>query len=112
LNKSEPRRILGAGGFGVTFHCRYKATGGDVAVKALTPEGLERDVGTVFQEAGTLDSLQHPAIVRLRECDSADPQRRRPYLVMEYFDGVTLEALVRDGGQLPPAQFLAVFQPV
>lgn len=112
LAKYEPKRILGAGGFGVTFHCRYRNTGGDVAVKSITPDGLERDVATVFQEAGTLDSLHHAAIVRLRECDFADAEKRRPYLVMEYFDGLTLEAFVRERGELPAAQFLAVFAPV
>jgi serine/threonine protein kinase len=110
--KYEPLRILGAGGFGVTFHCRYRATGGDVAVKVLTPEGLERDVSTVFQEAGALDSIQHPAIIRLRECDFADPGRTRPYLVMEYFDGQTLEEYVKTRGPLPVRLFLAVFFPV
>jgi serine/threonine protein kinase len=112
LEKYEPIRILGAGGFGVTFHCRYKATGADVAVKVLTPDGLEREVKTVFQEAGALDSIQHPAIIRLRECDFADPARTRPYLVMEYFDGQTMEEYVKGHGPLSRAAFLAVFLPV
>jgi serine/threonine protein kinase len=112
LAKYEPQRILGVGGFGVTFHCRYRATGGDVAVKVLHVDDLERDIQTVFQEAGALDQIQHPAIVRLRECDFADPEGRRPYLVMEYFDGLTLQELVQREGPLALSDFLAVAIPV
>jgi serine/threonine protein kinase len=112
MDKYEPVRILGAGGFGVTFHCRYRATGGEVAVKALTPDGLERDVSAVFQEAGALDSIAHPAIIRLRECDFADAAKKRPYLVMEFFDGMTLEDFVRTWAKMPPAAFVSVFLPI
>ena len=35
LEDYEPERILGAGGFGVTYLCRLKLSGGLVAVKAL-----------------------------------------------------------------------------
>jgi serine/threonine protein kinase len=113
LDKYTPEKILGAGGFGVTFRCRYRPTNGVVAVKTLSQEGLDRDVSEVFREAGTLDRLNHPAIVRLRECDFADPAARRgPYLVMEYFEGETLEGHVRKNGPLSLADLLAVARPV
>src|SRR5262249_23634036 len=81
----EPVRILGAGGFGVTFLCRLKLSGGLVAVKALAADDLDRDAGTVMREAAALDELNHPGIVRLRHCGYADTGRTLPYLVMEYF---------------------------
>ena len=113
LDKYAPEKILGAGGFGVTFRCRYRPTNGLVAVKTLSQEGLDRDVSEVFREAGTLDRLNHPAIVRLRECDFADPAARRgPYLVMEYFEGDTLEGYVKKNGPLSLADLLAVARPV
>jgi serine/threonine protein kinase/tetratricopeptide (TPR) repeat protein len=112
LTDYEPVRIIGAGGFGVTFQCKYRLTGGDVAVKSLLVDGLERDVNVVFQEASMLDQIHHPAIVQLRACGFADPARTRPYLVMNYFDGVTLEEHVRRHGPLSPANFLAVARPV
>ena len=71
---------------------------------------MERNVEAVFQEAGALDQIQHPAIVRLRECDFADNARQRPYLVMEYVEGLTLEAHVRQHGPLSLAPFLTVAQ--
>ena len=113
LDKYTPEKILGAGGFGVTFRCRYRPTNGLVAVKTLSQEGLDRDVSEVFREAGTLDRLNHPAIVRLRECDFADAAGRRgPYLVMEYFEGETLEGHVKKHGPLALADLLAVARPV
>jgi serine/threonine protein kinase len=102
----EALRILGAGGFGVTFLCRLKLSGAMVAVKALATEELERDVGAVLQEASALDQLQHPAIIRLRHCGYADPARTRPYLVMEYFEGATLEEYIRKHGPLSVSQFV------
>ena len=40
LEDYEPQRILGAGGFGVTFLCKKRLTGTLVAVKALQADGL------------------------------------------------------------------------
>jgi len=103
LDDYEPEKILGAGGFGVTFLCRHRLSDGQVAVKALATDDLERDANTVMQEAAALDQLSHPGIIRLRHCGYADPARTRPYLVMEYFEGQTLEeCVVRQGkGGLP-----------
>jgi serine/threonine protein kinase/TM2 domain-containing membrane protein YozV len=101
LDKYEAMRILGAGGFGVTYLCRHKLTQGHVAVKSLFSEELELDVTTVLKEATTLDHIKHRSIVGLRDCGYADPGRARPYLVMEYFPGVTLEEHVGKHGPMP-----------
>ncbi len=108
----EPVRILGAGGFGVTFQCKKKLTNADVAVKSLQTEGLEMDVGAVLQEASTLDQLQHPAIIRLRHCGYAGAGRTRPFIEMEYFESQTLEEYVKKNGRLAAADVAAVARPV
>jgi serine/threonine protein kinase/TM2 domain-containing membrane protein YozV/tetratricopeptide (TPR) repeat protein len=100
LETYEMRKILGAGGFGVTFLARHRHSRGEVAIKALFAEELDRDVGKVFAEAATLEDLKHPCIVRLRDCNYADTQKRRPYLIMDYFPGITLEEYVRKHGPL------------
>jgi serine/threonine protein kinase len=110
LTEYELLRILGAGGFGVTFLCRNKLLGSKVAVKALAREDLERDVASVFQEAAALDQLHHPAIIQLRHCGYADDARTRPYVAMEYFEGQTLEQHVRAKGRLAWKDFKAVAQ--
>ena len=54
----------------------------------------------MFGEARVLYDLNHPAVIRLRDCDYADAGKTRPYLVMDYFDGVNLDDHVADHG--PP----------
>ena len=79
-------------------------TGGPVAVKSLTDQNLDQDVGAVLREATALDRLKHRAIIGLRDCGYADhANRRRPYLVMEYFDGQTLQEYVETKGPMPLA---------
>ncbi len=112
LNEYEPRRILGAGGFGVTFLCWKHAMSVEVAVKALQTEGLDRDAGSVIKEASLLKQLTHPAIIRVNHCGYADAERRRPFLEMDYFDGMTLDAYVRKNGVLSVSNALAVAKTV
>jgi serine/threonine protein kinase len=103
--KYRPLRILGAGGFGVAFLCEHQNSGSKVVVKALQTDRLDRPLVEVFREAHALEALEHPAIVRLRDCDYADPIRTRPYLVMDYFDGPTLAARVASKGPFAPDKF-------
>ncbi len=112
LAKYEPLQILGAGGFGVAFLCRDRHADSRVVVKALRADGLERTVDEVFREARVLEQLEHPAIIRLRYCDYADPGRSRPYLVMDYFEGPTLADYVARHGPLTPADLLLMARPV
>ncbi len=101
FDKYEPTRILGGGGFGVAFLCQHRYMDTQVVVKALHVEELDRDVAKVFQEAQLLRQLDHPSIIRLWDCGFADEAAHaRPYLVMDYFDGLTLEEQVRQNGPL------------
>lgn len=96
ISKYEPLRILGAGGFGVAFHCRHRQLNADVVVKTLHADGLERGVDEVFAEARALWALDHPSIIRLLDCGYADPVKgERPHFVMHYFDGPTLAEQAR-----------------
>ena len=102
MAKFEPERILGAGGPGITFLCRSRPSGSRVVVKALRTDTLGREVDDLFREARALDELEHPAIIRLRDCDWAGPGQSRPYLVMDYFEGQTLADYVAGHGPLTP----------
>ncbi|HYT90139.1 MAG TPA: serine/threonine-protein kinase [Gemmataceae bacterium] len=112
LHKYEPERILGAGGFGVAFLCRNRHVGNRLVIKTLRADTLELQVSDVFREARVLEDLEHPAIIRLRDCDFADAAGKRPYLVMDYFEGLTLQNYVEKHGAIPPEQLVALARPV
>jgi tetratricopeptide (TPR) repeat protein len=113
LHRYQPRRLLGAGGFGTAFLCHDANFGEDVVVKTLHTADLERGLNDVFREARVLRQLSHPAIIGARDCEYADAVgKERPYLVMDYFPGSTLEQFVEENGPLTPQQLPLVAVPV
>ena len=113
FDKYEPQGILGAGGFGVAFLCRHRYMNASVVVKTLSVDDLEQKVDKVFSEAQILRQLDHPAIIRVTDCGYMDVARRlQPFLVMDYFDGLTLEEHVKKQGPLSVEDWVAVFMPV
>ncbi|HTU23247.1 MAG TPA: serine/threonine-protein kinase [Gemmataceae bacterium] len=109
--------VLGAGGFGTVFHCldRFDLDPDTnrpipVAIKTLHHDGLDRTVDVVFREARTLKKLDHPHIIGIRDQDYAqkidEKTLRRPYFVLEYFAGQTLEAYLKQHRILPVADLL------
>ncbi len=113
LHRYQPRRILGAGGFGTAFLSHDRNFDEEVVVKALHTGDLERGMADVFREARILRQFAHPAIIGVRDCEYADPAgQARPYVVMDYFPGSTLEDFVRERGALSPPQLVAVAREV
>ena len=108
LARFEPVRLLGAGGFGPSFLCHDREAGVQVVVKALRPDGLDQDLDAVFREAAAVQELDHPALIRVRDCAWADAEKTRPYLVLEYFEGQTLMDHVAKHGPLAPEDWLSV----
>jgi TPR repeat protein len=104
IERYRPTSILGVGGFGVAFLCRHNELNVPVVVKALMAEQLAATVEDVFREARVLDQLDHPCIIRLRECGYTNPKaKERPYFLLNYFEGQTLEQHVRTNGPLAVA---------
>jgi serine/threonine protein kinase len=113
LARYEPVRILGAGGFGVAFLCEHKFMKSRVVVKSLTLDELDRSIDNVFSEAELLQQLDDPALVRMWDCGYVDATgKTRPYLVMDYFDGLSMEEHVRRNGPLSPAEVKDILRPV
>jgi formylglycine-generating enzyme required for sulfatase activity/tetratricopeptide (TPR) repeat protein len=109
LHRYQARRILGAGGFGTAFLCQDRYLRADVVVKALHVEDLDRGLEDVFAEAQTLRLLRHPAIIDVLDCSYADPDGpARPYIVMDYFPGTSLETHIARQGTLPLPDLLSV----
>jgi formylglycine-generating enzyme required for sulfatase activity/serine/threonine protein kinase len=109
LRRYQPQRILGAGGFGTAVLCHDGNFDERVVVKTLHSGDLDRSMADVFQEAKILRKLSHPAIIGVRDCEYADPTARaRPYIVMDYFPGASLEKVLADWSPLPQGQLLDI----
>src|SRR5207302_1542278 len=91
--------VLGRGGMGVVYKAMQSGLKRLVALKMILhadhagPEQLAR----FHAEAQAVAHLQHPNIVQVYEVGEHEG---KPFLVMEYVDGYSLETVGR--GQLPP----------
>ena len=104
-------RVLGAGGFGITYLCEHAGLGVQVAVKEYLPneiavrdgtavqpksagdrEGFEWGLSRFLDEAKTLARFKHPNVVRVRDCFEANCTA---YIVMDYEDGESLDRLLQ-----------------
>lgn len=118
MNRYTPQAVLGVGGFGTVFlaHDEYDPLPDGprkVAIKAVHDSGwdavLERDLAETFKEASVLSTLNHPGIIKTLNRGFGDPvKRKRPFMVLEYFEGVTLDTLFRAKGPLPVKDALVI----
>jgi serine/threonine protein kinase len=109
LGKYQIERVLGQGGFGITYAARDTILEREVAIKELFPDGSTRRNSSVIPpnslgvpgfleaktrfltEARTLAQFNHPGIVRVLEVFEAN---NTAYLVMEALSGETLGAKI------------------
>jgi eukaryotic-like serine/threonine-protein kinase len=92
---------LGEGGMGAVYKAHDTQLDRDVAVKVLPGHHLkDADAVARFQrEARALAKLSHPNIIQAY--DSGEDIGRH-FLVMEYVEGASLAAILRERGALPP----------
>jgi serine/threonine protein kinase len=109
LQRYQPKKILGAGGFGTAFLCHDRNFDEEVVVKTLHDGAMERNMTDVFREARLLRKLNHPAIIGVHECEFADPLKQsRPYIVMDYFPGGSLQNFVQVRGAISADEIISV----
>ncbi|KAB2848079.1 MAG: serine/threonine protein kinase [Hyphomicrobiaceae bacterium] len=127
----EIKRVIGTGGFGITYEGFNPVTANRVAIKEFFPKGIASRAGativvtderdkeifakalTKFEEATSwLCKLSHPNIVKVHDYI---PGNRTGYMLMEFVDGETLRGrLDRTGTKAlsSAAEFASVFAPV
>jgi predicted Ser/Thr protein kinase len=94
-------RAIGRGGMGTVWLCRDEVLGRQVAVKqirALAGESAN-ETKRAMREARSAAALNHPNAVAVFDVVTHDG---RPWLVMEYVDGQTLDDEISRYGQLSP----------
>ena len=87
--------LLGRSGMSEVWRAEDLELGRDVAIKLLAPEA---DTARFEREARAVASLAHPNVMQLYDYGESEG---RPYMVLEYVPGGTLEDRLRDGGPLP-----------
>ncbi|HEV8631287.1 MAG TPA: protein kinase [Thermoanaerobaculia bacterium] len=103
---------LGAGSFGVVFRARDEQQQRPVAIKVLksslgdSQEALER----LRRESRAAANLRHPNAVEVHELRVTTDSVA--FLVMEYLEGRSLDAELREQGALAPERTAAVVLPV
>lgn len=102
-------QLVGEGGYGRVYKARHMLMQKDVAVKILMAElQTAEDLNRFQTEARATNQLIHPNIVAVYDY-GASP---RPYMVMEFVEGETLDMLIARDGPLPIERFVSVFEQI
>ena len=107
----EIEERIGHGGMGSVYRARdrHDRTGQRVAIKVMREEAGPRGLELFNQEWKILAELQHPFIVRLLGCgEFSDGATVRPFFVMPFLRGRTLQDLIRKQSTLPLEQVLEI----
>jgi serine/threonine-protein kinase len=99
---------LAAGGMGEVYRGHSIQTGDAVAIKVIKADFAENESALELfrKEARALHNLQHEAIVRYFVF-AVDRDLQRPYLAMEYVEGLSLSDMAR-AGPMPTDQAMAL----
>jgi serine/threonine-protein kinase len=110
IGEYQITEYLGAGGMGEVYRAVHTKLGRVAALKVLSRTETQPNLVERFHnEARIQASLQHPGIATLYdyvECNG------HPCIVMEFVDGLTLDAMLRVNGVPPLAETLRIFQAV
>ncbi len=89
-------RLIRRGGMSEIFEATHARLPGRFAVKILAPQlvGNREAFARFCREAEILSELRHPNVVQIFDFNTAPDER--PYFVMEYLEGRTLETRLAD----------------
>lgn len=102
---------LGSGGAAIVYKVKDLSLKNVCALKTLRYEYPKPEHLIRFQrEARSISNLKHPNIVRT--LDFGKDSSNRPFLVMEYIEGVSLKRFLKINGPLPETIALSVVEQV
>lgn len=91
IGKYDVVDLIGRGGMGVVYKAVDRVLGRPVAIKVVNGAAEHSELERFYREAQFTASLRHPNIVVVYDLgDFAG----RPYLVMEYLDGQSLDSML------------------
>src|SRR5262245_12207986 len=99
LGKYRVLERIGSGGMGTVYLCAHQMVGRKVAVKVLPTSQAENpaSLGRFYREARAAGVLDHPNLVKAHDIDQDGGLH---FLVMDYVDGSSLQALIGRFGPL------------
>ena len=100
-------RSLGNGGMGEVFEATDLTLHRSVAVKLMSPSLVQDEPARArfLREARALAQVNSPNVVAVYD---AGEDAERPYLVMEFVEGTTLERELVKSGRVEPARAVAI----
>lgn len=107
--KYELSEIIGEGGYGRVYRAVHLLLKKTVAVKVLLSSLEDEESMARFQtEARATHQLSHQNVVAVFDYGTSP----RPYLVMEYVDGLTLDVIIEREGPLSVEKFISIFDQI
>lgn len=107
IGRYEVLAHIATGGMGAVYRAQDTETGGEVALKVLSPEFAANPIRLerFRREARHGSRLQHENIVRILEFGEANGIH---YLALEYVDGVDLHTQVSENGPCTPEEAVEI----
>ena len=105
IDKYEILEQIGSGGMGIIYKAQHPTLGRPVVLKRLTLTGGEGAAARFRREARMMMGFRNDAIVDVHDHFRSGGSW---YIVMEYVDGLSLDALIRDKGPIPSEAALLI----
>lgn len=110
-NKLEIHEEIARGGMGIVYRATHKALQCQCAVKVLSPQSdSQKSVQRFLNEARLICSLHHANIVRV--LTAGFDEAGKPFLVMEWLEGKTLDIVLAEKGKLHLKEFFPIFKQI
>jgi serine/threonine protein kinase len=106
LERYKPLEVIGQGASGMVYRCRDRLLGKQVAIKCLNAATAEQLI-SFQQEAKATSLLNHPGVVSIMDFGST--AHGAAFMVLEYFEGESLQRVLETRGPLSQAVAVPIF---